>query len=59
MLLLGPSETIEQGTIIWVKGKDNLYRQREKLTMTKGHTVFECKVGLTRKEIGETLEDSL
>ena len=51
-LLLGPSASIKQGIVIGTKGKDNLYRVKAKLTMPKGHQVWNAKGDLP-KEVSE------
>lgn len=42
--LHGPSDTEDQGSIIGVKGSDNLYRLRKSLAKPKKHGVMNAKL---------------
>ena len=49
-LLLGPSANMNQGDIIGKKGKVNLYRLKDKLTMSRKHQVLNASMDLQKKD---------
>ena len=52
-LLLDPSASLEQGTIIGERGSDNLYRLKGNITKPKSHQVWNAAIDLPKTESGE------